>query len=192
VSKQTASLTVSHRLSRWNQIDAAGIGAILAMVGLLYFAALRPMMDHRDAVAVQRQLLDAQDQKAADAAASLKTARQRLSDVQRQIADNPQKLEPLRALNNRLAKITTAAAGQGLDLTDIRPGSASVAQHYTTVPITLTGAGSFRNCVRYLHTLHERFGDIAVVSVKITGTPSDTSKPATFQLDLRWYAAAGQ
>ncbi len=94
----------------------------------------------------------------------------------------------MRALNNRLARVAALATGRGLDIADIRPGAASFGSHCTTVPISLTGSGSFDNCVRYLHQLREQFRDTAVISVKLNGNPEDALAPASFQLELRWYA----
>jgi hypothetical protein len=183
-----------HHVPRFSEIDGAGVTAILVVSAIFYFAALRPMLDQREQAAAQQRQLAMQAQKASDAATALHTAQDRLELVQKQIAENPQKLEPLRALNNRLAGITAAATARQLDIADIRPGSALNGAHYTTVPIAISGSGSFANCVRYLHDLHEKFGDTAVTGVRLTGGAQDqastTAAPLTFRFELRWYAAA--
>jgi Tfp pilus assembly protein PilO len=184
--------TGQHHVPRWSEIDGAGVVAIIVLSAIFYFAALNPMMQKRDAAEAQRLLLAAQAEKATDAAAALHAAQDRLLLVQKQIAESPQKLEPVRALNNRLAGITAAATARQLDIADIRPGAAAVGLHYTTVPIAISGSGSFADCVRYLHDLHRKFGDTAVIGVRLIGNAQDatpTSALLAFHLDLRWYAA---
>src|SRR4051812_9909360 len=106
---------------RFSEIDGAGIVAVIVLSAIFYFVAFAPTMQRRESSAAQRQLLANQTQKAADAAAALHTAQDRLAAAQKQISDNPQKLEPVRALNNRLAGITAAATARKLELADIRP-----------------------------------------------------------------------
>jgi len=181
-----------HHVPRWSEIDGGGIVAIIVLSAIFYFAALDPVMQRREAAEAQQRMLVAQAQKAADAAIALHTAQDRLAEVQQAIAQSPQKLEPLRALNNRLAGITAAATARQLDIADIRPGAATAGAHYTTVPIAISGSGSFANCVRYLHDLHRSFGDTAVIGVRLMSNGQDapaTSATLTFHLDLRWYAA---
>jgi Tfp pilus assembly protein PilO len=179
---------------RWSEIDGAGFVAVVVMTMIFYFAALKPVLDARAIADAQRVELNAQEERASQAAASLQTARQRFEVIRKAIADNPLKLEPLRALNNRLARITAAATARGLEIADIRPSAAVSGTHYMTVPIALNGSGTFRATVGYLHDLHEQFGDIAVTSVKLAAANAQEVQGGgiTFQLELLWHASSDQ
>jgi Tfp pilus assembly protein PilO len=172
-----------------SEIDGAGLAVLAGLTILFYFAALKPLLDRQRIEVSQARELEIQHAKADQLSQSLLSAREHLAMIQSAVADSPQKLEPVRALNDRLARITALATARGLDIADIRPGAVAASVHYTTVPISLVGAGGFPNCVRYLHQLHEQFGDTTVTALKLSGTPEDPNTPPAFQFELRWYAA---
>lgn len=176
----------------FSEVDGAGVVVAIVLSGLFYFMGLKPLLDRQHTEILQDRQLEIQRAKNDQGERSLQTLREHLALVQAEIADSPQKLEPLHALNDRLARITALAAVRGLDIADIRPGAATTSLHYKTVPILLTGSGSYVNCVRYLHQLHEQFTDTTVTSLRMTGTPEDRDTAPSFQFELRWYAAAGQ
>jgi Tfp pilus assembly protein PilO len=172
-----------------SEIDGAGIVVLIGLFVLFYFAALKPLLERRKMEQVQQQELELHRTKADISAQALQTASDHLKTIKALISDSPQKLEAVKALNDRLARIAALATARGLDIADIRPGDVAVAVHYTTVPISLTGTGSFPNCVRYMHELHQQFSDTTVTSMRLTGNPDDLTASGTFQLELRWYAA---
>jgi Tfp pilus assembly protein PilO len=172
-----------------SEIDGAGIVVLIGLFILFYFTALKPLLERRQMEQVQQQELELQRTKADLSAQALQTASEHLKTIKAAISDSPQKLEPVKALNDRLARIAALATARGLDIADIRPGDVAAAVHYTTVPISLTGTGGFPNCVRYMHELHQQFSDTTVTSMRLTGNPDDLTAAGTFQLELRWYAA---
>jgi Tfp pilus assembly protein PilO len=172
-----------------SEIDGVGFAVMVGLSILFYFGALKPQLDRQRIERIQERELEIQHAKADQLSHSLDSAREHLATIQSAIADSPQKLEPVHALNDRLASITALATARGLDIADIRPGAVATAVHYTTVPISLVGAGSFPNCVRYLHQLHEQFSDTTVTALKMSGTSEDSTSPPAFQFELRWYAA---
>jgi Tfp pilus assembly protein PilO len=172
-----------------SEIDGAGAVALIVLSVLFYFAAMKPLLDRAHAEEAQRQELELRRAKAEQSALALQATTERLSELRSAIANNPQKLEPVRALNDRLGKIAALATARGLDIGDIRPGAVSVGERYSTVPISLVGTGKFQNCVRYMHDVQQKFGDTTVTAVKLTGTPDESSGTAAFQFELRWYAA---
>jgi Tfp pilus assembly protein PilO len=178
----------SHRPPIFSEIDALGLLALAGLSVLFYFLVLLPMLTGQKTLAAEQQELQVQKNKAAAVAADLQAANTRLASQRKLIADNPMKLESIGELNNRLARITALATVGGLDIADLRPAAPVNGTQYTTVPMELTGAGGFANCVRYLHELHEQLPDTSCTSVKLTGTP-ESPAAAHFEFELSWHAA---
>jgi Tfp pilus assembly protein PilO len=172
-----------------SEIDGAGIVVLIGLFVLFYFAAFKPLLERQRMEQVQQQELELQRTRADLSAQALQTASEHLKTIKAAISDSPQKLEPAKALNDRLARIAALATARGLDIVDIRPGEVAAAVHYTTVPISLVGTGGFPNCVRYMHEMHQQFSDTTVTSMRLSGNPDDASASGTFQFELRWYAA---
>jgi len=171
-----------------SEIDGAGASLLVVLTVIFYFAAFRPLLDRQRSEVAQQHELEIQRIKAEQASLGLQSARDHLASIRGAISDSPQKLAPVRALNDRLAGITALATAGGLDLADIRPGVVAAAAHYTTVPISLVGTGRFQDCVRYVHELHQRFSDTTVTALRLSGNPEDPAS-SSFQFELRWYAA---
>ncbi len=175
------------RIRFWSQIDAAGVLIAAALIGLFYLAALRPLLAHQLAQQeLQQQLLDEKKQ-AVDAATELESARDKLEAVNQAVAASPLKLQPVDALNDRLAQISKLATACGLNITNIRPDSPVAEMHYSILPIALGGAGGYRNCTLFLRDLHDQLPDTGVGTLKLSAGADSSS--ATFQIELRWFAA---
>ncbi len=71
----------------------------------------------------------------------------------------------------------------------MQPGAVSVDSRYATLPIRLSGTGSYRDCVLFLHNLREQLRDTGVSTLSLSGNPEAPAAPATFQFELLWYAS---
>lgn len=178
------------KAAKWSAMDAGGAAVLLALLVIFHYGALRPALGSHQEMDAQRQQMSVLQRQASSAAAELETANVQLERLRLAVAENPIKLESPAAINSRLAKITELAAGNRLDISDIRPGNAVNAGRYATILISLSGTGRFRDCVYYVHQLHEQLPDTAVTGMKLVGGTGQSNQPATFQLTLNWYAAA--
>lgn len=180
-----ASLQSAFELWR---IDAAGL-AVCALLGAIwYFAGLKPLSDARaEHDVLQEQLTDRGG--ALEERSGERTARLRqVAAMKTKIDSGKVKLQNVDQLNKRIAEISALAGQAHLRVDELRPGAPVALRRYTTVPVRLDGTGSFPECVRFLHDLHEQFHDTGVVGFELRGEPEAPDKPSTFVLNLVWYA----
>lgn len=170
-------------------IDAGGLGVCLALSAALYFVAVRPVLDEQVQRAAQAAELTEQKREAADLAAALADRRQTLMQTERQVAERSLKLMPLARLNHRLATVTSLANDCGLSLDRIEPGQSVPSTHYVSVPINLSGRGTYLATTQFLERMHEQWPDLAVASLDLRGSARGESD---FVLQLLWFAATDQ
>ncbi|MFA9476851.1 type 4a pilus biogenesis protein PilO [Phycisphaerales bacterium AB-hyl4] len=170
-------------------IDGVGVAMCLALTGLLYAVGVHPLLEQRrEQQALSREVVTEQDE-VAMLTASLMEVRRKYVQVQREVADNALRLEPLSALNRRVAELTEMARGAGLAVNGVRPGRATTNEHYRTVPVQVAGDGSFYAVERFLKQLYEQMPDVGVWSLQLERRGSDLEMDPQYQIDLVWYAA---
>jgi len=173
----------------WLSIDATAVGFCLALTAVVYILGVHPVISSKaDIVRRERELNDSRQQAEA-LAATLTTMRRELAAVEQALADSPLRLQPVSAVNQRLALITELASDQQLKLNEIQPGKSTHGSHYDTVPIVITGSGNYRTIAAFLHRLHRTFPDTGVAAFSLTGSPATPDAPAGFRFNLSWYAA---
>ncbi len=109
--------------------------------------------------------------------------------IEQDLADDRLSLQGIGHLNRRLALIVDSAVASDIVLNETRSGTITAGQMYQTVPISLTGTGSYPGFAAYLRRLHERLPDTCVVSFELSGRPGREDTPGRFRYDLLWYAA---
>ena len=178
-------------LTRWRlwRVDAAGVAACLALTLGLVLGGLRPVSRRHEEFAAQQEQLGQQRAHLAAANAALAATQRQLEDVQRALARCRLRLESTAGMNRRLEDISVFAAGIGLRVNEIQPGQAKAGPHYHTVPIHLTGNGTYRQCTLFLHRLREQFPDTGVFGVELTGSGTGPSGAGLFRMDLEWHAS---
>ena len=102
------------------------------------------------------------------------------------------KLESRDQVNRRLAQLGQQASAAGLRVDEIVPGRAAPGSVYATVPIYLSGTGSYQTCTRFLHQLHQRFSDTGVAGFHLSVKPNTRSGRARFSFELRWFTLPQQ
>lgn len=173
----------------WRAIDGVGLGLCLALTGLLYTVGVHPLLEQRrEQQAIMREVATEQGE-VATLTASLMAVRQEYVQVQRAVADNALRLEPLSALNRRVAELTAMARDAGLAVNGVRPGRPSVNEHYRTVPVQVAGEGSFHATEHFLKRLHEQMPDVGMWSLQLERHGSDLELDPQYQIELVWYAA---
>ena len=88
----------------------------------------------------------------------------------------------------RIARLTNLAAGAGLNVNEILPGSAVSGERFDSVPVRMNATGSYPTCVAFLCKLTETFPDTSVDSFELSGNPQRPQDPAEFHVDLIWHA----
>jgi len=174
---------------RWWLIDVAALGLCLGLTVTVYFIGVHPLLTKQVESATRRRELREQRKEASDLQGTLASLKRELSTVERTLAQSPLRLEPTTAINQRLAQITDLAARCGLKLNEIQPGKAFPGRHYDTVPMVLSGAGTYHTCATFLHQLHLSFPDMGVTAFSVGGDPTSGQTTATFKFTLAWFAA---
>lgn len=178
------------RLTR--SIDGIGATACAALVAVLVFGGVLPLMHHRGDAEAHRRDFVRQRQRVAAAKASVARLERQLNAAQADLARYPVRLEDARRVNHRLARITDLATGRGLEVQGVEPGGVTRGPRYQTIALKLTGNGGYRGCVQFLHDLHDQLPDTAVTAVRLSGNPQEDGARSTFDFELRWYAAPAQ
>lgn len=188
-TQRSSGPSAGARRTGWKAYAIAA-GACGLMTAGAWFFGVDPAMAKRDAAAADFAELDDRQHKAKGLADNLATARRQLADTNRQVDALPLRLEPAAAVNARLSRLAHAAWETGLGVDEIQPGPAADGPFYQTVPIRVSGTGTYPTCAAFLHQLRMQFPDTAVRSFDcINPSPARDKPMATYRLELVWYTA---
>jgi Tfp pilus assembly protein PilO len=170
-------------------IDAAGVAACIAILAIGYVFGIGPLLHHKTELVARNRALAAQRQKVQTAQRNVRQLKSELAGLQRlEARDVIEWSKPVR-INTRLEQITSIAAARGLEIKGVEPGALHQELHYQVMPLRLTGTGSFRGCLSFLHDLRQSMHDTTVAAFRLSGTPEAAGVPVNFNLDLCWYTA---
>lgn len=173
-------------------IDAGALALCLLLSAGMYVMAVQPVLDEHAAKREQEVELSERDAKASALGTKLGDFRRILEDTERQVASRSLKLESLSHLNQRLSDLTQMADACDLYLDQMEPGDKVPSTHYVSVPILVTGRGSYAATTQFLTRVHERWPDLAVSSLDLAGNPRQPENAPKFTLQLLWFAAPGK
>lgn len=177
------------KLRSWH-VDALCAALVVAITIVAVLAVVQPILrSGQERLTTQAQLESLQDQ-SEQIESALAAARVSLLEVQTDLPDHYLQLQPLGHLNTSLANLTAVATSCGLVLHETRSGTATAGTWYDSVPIEVTGAGSYPACAAFLHRLREELPDIEVRSFELTHNPGNPSSATSVRFDLSWYAAS--
>lgn len=170
-------------------IDAIGVGGLVLLSLVAYFAIVDPVLSARSESAAMRSQLIENQQRQKDLQQSQRDLGRRLEEARRALATGQLQLQPAELLNRRMARVIELASAHGIEIHAMRPGTTVNAEQYQMVPIELSGHGSYPDCVAFLHGLHETLPDMGVTNLKLSGNPASPATPTTFRFDVLWYTA---
>lgn len=172
------------------KIAVVGLVACLGISAAGYFIGIAPALAGLVERRSQEQELAGHKHKSQDLAAELLDTRKRLAGARRELAELPLRLESASTVNRRINQFAVVAGESKVTLNEIQPGSPVEGQHYLTVPIRVSGSGTYPACAALLHNLRERFPDTTVQSFDLqNGTPGQTENLATFRIELAWHTS---
>lgn len=170
-------------------IDAAGLAACLVVSIASYALGVAPLVqrsaDLRDAIQQHRR----QEQVMADMTQSLDQLKHRLEQNQDALNEAVFELQPISRLNQYLARLTDLAKQNGLSLHEIKSGQPIAFKHYRSIPIDLSGTGTYQDSVRFLHNLNKNFLDIRVSALNLSVLTHSPTPRARIDMSLVWHAA---
>lgn len=170
-------------------IHAIGGGCCLALTIAGYLLVAGPVIRTQlEQASLRAELLDHQ-QKLVEFDRTERVLENQRHRIEQDLAHDQLSLQGIGHLNRRLALIVDSAVASDIILNETRSGTITAGQMYQTVPISLTGSGSYPGFAAYLRRLHERLPDTCVVSFELSGNPGRQDTPGRFRYDLLWYAA---
>ena len=171
------------------KVDGVGALILIALSAAGYLLGASPLLARHASVQEQQLELVAARGKSAEVQTSLARVQQQLAVAQGLLAASPLRLQPATILNQRLASVTGLAGQGGVGLDDVQPGKSVAGPQYDTLPIHVTGTGSFPAFTALVHRLRQEFPDTGISSFNISGTPQEADVGAKFSMDLLWYTA---
>ena len=175
--------------THYGYIHAIGGGCCLALTVAGYLLVARPVIQTQlEQASLSAELLGHQ-QKLAELDQDERILENQRYRIEQELAQDRLSLQGVKHLNRRLALIVDSAVASDIVLNETRSGTITDGQMYQTVPISLTGTGTYPGFAAYLRRLHERLPDTCVVSFELSGNPGREDTPGRFRYDLLWYAA---
>lgn len=171
------------------RIDAAGLGVCLVISIASYALGVAPLIQR--AAEFQDAIQERQDQEQvkADLARSHNQLKQKLQQTRKELNESAFQLQPINRLNQYLAQLTNLATKSGLSLHEIKSGKPITLKHYRSIPIRLSGTGTYQDGISFLHRLNREFPDIRVSTLHLGVLPPTGNPQAKINMSLAWYAA---
>lgn len=170
-------------------IDAAGLGVCLVISIASYALGVAPLIQRSADIQDSIQERQHQEQAKADLARSHNQLKQRLEQAQKELNEAGIQLQPMSRLNEYLAQLTNLATQNGLSLHEIKSGKPVTLKHYRSIPIRLSGTGTYQDSVSFLRRLNKEFPDIRVSALNLN-VLTDPGKPqAKVNMGLVWHTA---
>lgn len=180
---------------RHSRVDLTACAALALVALLAFWVGIRPVFDaeerHRQ---MGVQLRESRSQLAA--------RRQEYAQVQQAIGATKERLRrstvvlhTAEGLATRQEEVSAAVVNAGIELEQLTVGTAVPGDLLDTIPLHVTGQGTFPEVVAVMHELRTRFPDMAITSFQISGggaTGAGSEKNASsvrFLLDIAWYTA---
>jgi Tfp pilus assembly protein PilO len=177
----------ANRTPKLLYLDLAGAAIVLAVGAIAYWAVIAPANNSRQALAEQRKSLQESEKAIRETDTATANLRQEFSQLRADLAANPVKLGASSSINSEISHLTELATGLGLKVAEIQPGEATYFRQYGTVPIHLSGTGSFGAWTGFAHRLCIDCPDVWVDSFALNGKPENPGAYADFAVDLVWF-----
>ena len=171
------------------KVDAAGLGACLVISIASYALGVAPLIQRSAEIRDSIQERQREEQTKADLARSHNQLKQRLGQVQKELAEAAIQLQPMSRLNEYLAQLTNLATQNGLSLHEIKPGQPVSLKHYRSIPIHLSGTGTYQDSVLFLNSLNKKFPDIRVFTLNLNVLTHPGKPQAKVNMGLIWHTA---
>lgn len=170
-------------------VDAAGLAAVVLLLGVFAYAVVRPALRGQAAERSEVTRLSTARAEAKKLREQRTTHDHAHERATRDLEATRVKVQPISKLNTRLAGLTEAGAKFGLVIDRIQPEQSTATAKATLVPIRVEGRGGFAASRDWLAQLRQDYPDIAVRGLDIGRDTGSSENAARFAFELVWYAA---
>ena len=181
-------MTVNTLLRHSRYVDLIGAAVCLLLTVGLYLAGIVPLLAAHDEYADDQQACAREQEHARRLEASLETLRAELDQARREARENTVHLRPPATAPLHVAHISRLATEAGLQVDDMRTGDPTPGPFATTVPVHLSGSGTYTACTLFLQRLRQALPETCVMTFALNGQPNDTTGAAALTMDLAWHA----
>lgn len=171
-------------------IDATGVVICLAASLAVYFFVLNPLLRQRSFLAGQRDELTVQNEASSRLSALTLSLSDQLTATQEDLSNNEIRLESPERTNQRLAALTALFTDCVLAVDDIQAGKIAAGPMWDLAPITITGRGTYSQCIIFLQKLRQTFADMSMDRLKLEGNPVASEEPGRFRFQLLWHTTS--
>lgn len=169
-------------------LHLGGVGAVAIITGIAYMAGVRPLMAARVQAWQFDRELNEKRSVVEDLRTELASTRSDLSTVRRSLETGDIRLVGSSLVNSQIAKLGIAAESANVMLTETSPGQPEEGALLVRVPIRISGKGHYPDFAKFLEGLDHDLSDTVVLGFDISGRADVPDEPATFSVDLLWYA----
>ena len=174
---------------RFWRVDAVGVAAFVLLSVALWFLGVGPVLAREaERLEIQSSIKETTQsiETMGDSYAELSGQLQLLDSA---IESSSVKLKPVSYLNSRVAELTALAALENLVVEAVQPGALQHGERYETIPVEISGRGSYVECTSFLARLFSDYPDTSVHALNMTGKPRQPALQAEFRFTLHWHAA---
>lgn len=166
--------------------DGIGVAALLCCAVVWYLIGVRPVMDARAEMTSAAAEIETRRGEIAKAGHTVTSLNDQVLAAEQTEAARAVRLGKASQINSRVDALAELALAAGLRLDSIRPGEPILAPKFTSVPIVISGGGSYPTAVEFLRALRVRFPDVGVRGFDLRAANGESGIGA-FAFDLVWY-----
>ncbi len=181
-------MTTATLMRHGRYIDLIGAAVCLLLTLGFYLVGIAPLLAAQDECADKEQACAREQEHARRLEASLETLRAELDQARRRARESTVHLRPPATAPLHVAHISRLAAESGLQVDDMRTGDPNPGSFATTVPVHLSGSGTYTACTLFLRRLRQTLPETCVLAFSLKGQPNDTTGAATVTMALAWHA----
>jgi Tfp pilus assembly protein PilO len=171
------------------KIDLVGLGAVAVITAAVWAIAISPRVDEDQSIRQRHAELVQAEREAEEAGMIARAAAARARQLQEELTRTGVVLSPRSQQIRVLAAISDLAQTNALDVQSVDTGTPRSTPQWVEVPITISGAGRYGDCVEFLAQLSAMRRDILVRALSLEGDVSNPSPVARFRFEMIWFAS---
>jgi Tfp pilus assembly protein PilO len=171
------------------KIDLVGLGAVAVITAAVWAIAISPRVDEDQSMRQRYAELVQAEREAEEAGMIARAAAARARQLQEELTRTGVVLSPRSQQIRVLAAISDLAQTNALDVQSVDTGTPRSTPQWVEVPITISGAGRYGDCVEFLAQLSAMRRDLLVRALSLEGDVSNPSPVARFRFEMIWFAS---
>ncbi len=175
------------KFARTWRVDGGGVGVLAVLVLAWWGVGVQPLMEARAARARSIDELAAKREELRGLEEEARKGETKTANAKQELERSSFRLGKPGEINTRIDLITQLALSAGLRVDAIKPSEPSPGTRYTSVPIKLSGVGTYQTSVGFLRALRDRYPDVGLMSFDLRSKPEQTATKAAYTFDLVWF-----